>query len=923
MCVSINENERSWAIDLISEINIFLHNKNLDIKRASGEQSVRANRKRMFPDVILHGTSGLLMGWELKMPDTNITDRKFISNAEEKAKLIKLNSFLLWNAREAVLYVLNDNDEFIPLPGGSWDTSNRGLITNRDSVFQNPNIWKDNVRKIILDLNNFLGSGSITTKPLIESFKTTQIIDFILRENDNNANYIQNFCIGDTRLNAKIDCWWDTASSEHQEDDKFKVLSKSTIISWINKILFAHVLAPSRNEARDAISQITEDSSPSEVTQIFNEISQTCDFFNIFCENLCSNIIAQSTWDNLLELNSLLKEIEISAIDQTFLQGILESVIYENRRKISGQYATPMFLAKLLCGLTILDKNQTSYDPCCGTGTIVRAMYNLKKEVISSDNAISQIFASDKDPFALQMATLSLVDPNNIGSLLKIFNKDIFKLNLGNIIPLLDPNDGSVVELEMESVKNIVSNLPFIRFETKNELNNDINREINTFIRSEIGENVKLDGKSDLSAYIPFKLWQLLDDSGRCGIIMSNSWLATEWGQKFRNLLVRFFKIEYIVASFGYKWFRNADIVTTILVLEKRSEVVEEIGHNEVTKFITISTDLENNGDLNRVNTAISHILADSCGEFVNIKTYNTQTLYNNTFGWNLYFSGISWIDEAAGILSNASNFLNISRGERRGWNNLFYVKESVLKNLEIPIENQFLRPALRSSREINTLLVESNTNTKAFVYTQSIEELEDNGYIGALAWIRRFENERNGRGVPLPEVLAMPNLNWYSMDEGSLADFVTSVNINKRFFISKMQEPSVIDQRLIKLSVINETLDKELLHALLNSIITLFFIEANGFGRGLGALDLSATRMKRTLKIPNPILLDQLQVQNIKEHFNPLICRDIQNLEIELEDPQRIEFDMAVLSAYGLGHLYDEIKESLLFLYNMRVNRE
>ena len=922
MCVSINENERSWAIDLISEINIFLYNKNLCIKRASGEQSVKANKKRMFPDVILHGTDGLLMGWELKMPDTDIMDIQLISNAEEKARLLRLNSFLLWNAREAVLYVLNDG-EFVPLSGGSWDTSNRGLITNRDSVFQNPNIWKNSVRKIILDLNNFIENGSIVVKPIIESFKNTQIIDFILRENDNNANYIQNYCIGDARLNAKINLWWDTASNEYQEYDKFKTLSRSTIISWVNKILFAHILAPFRNEARDAISQITENSSPSEATQIFNEISQTCDFYNIFCENLCSNIITQSTWDNLLELNSLLKEIEISAIDQDFLQSILESVIYENRRKISGQYATPMFLAKLLCGLTILDKNQTSYDPCCGTGTIVKAMYNLKKEVISSDNAISQIFASDKDPFALQMTTLSLVDPNNIGSLLRIFNKDIFELNLENIIHLLDPNDGSEVEFEMEPVKNIVSNLPFIRFETINGLNEDARKEINTFIKSKIGKNIKLDGKSDLSAYILFKLWQLLDDGGRCGIVMSNSWLATEWGQKFRSLLIRFFKIEYIVASFGYKWFKNADIITTVLILEKRGEVIENIGHNEKTKFITISTDLENNGNLNKVNIAISHILADSCGEFVNIKTYNTQALYNNTFGWNLYFSGISWIDEVVDVLSSASDFLNISRGERRGWNDLFYIKASVLENLDTPIEDQFLRPALRSSREINTLLVEPNTNTKAFVCIQSIEDLASSSHAGALAWIRRFENKRNSKGILLPEVLAMPNLNWYSMDERNLADFVTSVNINKRFFISKMQEPTIIDQRLIKFSIIGDTLDKELLHALLNSIITIFFIEANGFGRGLGVLDLSATRMRKTLKILNPNLLNQMQAQNIKDRFRLLIDRNIQNLEIELENPQRTEFDMTVLSAYGLDHLYDEIKESLLFLYNMRVNRE
>ena len=43
------------------------------------------------------------------MPDTQITDIKFIENAKLKANKLGLNSFLLWNAREAVLYVKENN----------------------------------------------------------------------------------------------------------------------------------------------------------------------------------------------------------------------------------------------------------------------------------------------------------------------------------------------------------------------------------------------------------------------------------------------------------------------------------------------------------------------------------------------------------------------------------------------------------------------------------------------------------------------------------------------------------------------------------------------------------------------------------------------------------------------------------------------
>ena len=51
---------------------------------------------------------------------------------------------------------------------------------------------------------------------------------------------------------------------------------------------------------------------------------------------------------------------------------------------------------------------------------------------------------------------------------------------------------------------------------------------------------------------------------------MSNSWLGTEWGIVFKEALSRFFKIEYIITSGKGRWFSNAEVVTNIIILEKR-----------------------------------------------------------------------------------------------------------------------------------------------------------------------------------------------------------------------------------------------------------------------------------------------------------------------------------------------------------------
>ena len=111
----IRRNERSWAISMISDINIKLQSLNLRIIRAGGETTISTGHQSMFPDVLLYGDENqtqILQGWELKLPDTPITDTTFINDAKRKAVSLGLNSCFIWNFTAGVLYVKSDNGEF-------------------------------------------------------------------------------------------------------------------------------------------------------------------------------------------------------------------------------------------------------------------------------------------------------------------------------------------------------------------------------------------------------------------------------------------------------------------------------------------------------------------------------------------------------------------------------------------------------------------------------------------------------------------------------------------------------------------------------------------------------------------------------------------------------------------------------------------
>ena len=151
---TIRANERSWAISLISDINIILSKNKLKIKRAGGEKTISEKNFRMFPDVILYGDENqtqILQGWELKLPDTPITDEVFIHDAQRKANSLGLNSCFIWNFTVGVLYLKDDHGNFHIEK--SWNDTN--YIHSREDVETYKENWLSIIEKIILELNEF------------------------------------------------------------------------------------------------------------------------------------------------------------------------------------------------------------------------------------------------------------------------------------------------------------------------------------------------------------------------------------------------------------------------------------------------------------------------------------------------------------------------------------------------------------------------------------------------------------------------------------------------------------------------------------------------------------------------------------------------------------------------------------------------
>lgn len=68
------------------------------------------------------------------MPDTQINDAELISNAIKKAKILKRESFVLWNVKSATLYSKNGDDFEIFKTWSDIDINNRKEVKPKENL---------------------------------------------------------------------------------------------------------------------------------------------------------------------------------------------------------------------------------------------------------------------------------------------------------------------------------------------------------------------------------------------------------------------------------------------------------------------------------------------------------------------------------------------------------------------------------------------------------------------------------------------------------------------------------------------------------------------------------------------------------------------------------------------------------------------
>ncbi|MED7681230.1 N-6 DNA methylase [Enterococcus faecalis] len=901
----LKTNERSEAIELIKESQKIFDNRDLVFKQATGEQSLKRSgghdqrANTLFPDILYYEDelqTKVALGWELKMPDTDINDKELFSNAVDKADRLKTNAFVLWNFKQVVVYYRSNE--------GSWMTSKRWDDlkdnTTRQDVIRNRNSWKALLLEVIVHLNELFREKIVSVVPVLSSAETIAE-DIANKYSAELAQYYKE--LGNRPLLIEIKRWYETELLEFSsklvedvsEQEMTRMFAKNILINWVNRIIFSNLLKSQHNSIYNALGFLLDESSNfNQIAEAFNEATKSSDFYSILHCDPTSEILSDSSQSVLREYASFLNEKQFDDLDQKEFQTTLESIVDVSKRELMGLYTTPKLLAKFLVKSSIKSTDSKVIDPCVGSGTIISTTMNLIAKSKGDRFAHDNIWASDKYRMPMQVANISMSSKESLNLPNIIFQKDLLSLRSGQKINITDPIDGKVLEKTVPEFDYVISNLPFIRSE---RIKNDQEEKV---CMAEVNEYLKnrglgpLDLKKDWYQFGIVGIERILKDNGSMSVITSNSWLKTKGRKNFIELLFSLFEIDKVIISGKGRWFDNADVVTTILVLNKKMST------NNQVKFVKLNVDINHISEESLTDLADSMLINDDKGENYTSISYSKEEIVNfieNGLSLNVLFHNMKWFEKIQHLIIPMTSVFSGRRGIKSTNDRFFYDIDPSEK-----IEPKYIKPLLKTPASVKgfTALADSNV----FLIRDNFKDLAQNSEGGAYHYIKKFEKQ--------PKTKSQLELEqWYQLPDPVYGDFVTSLNPDQRLFWSSIPNDLLINQRLTVFRVKQEVnADKRLIHALLNTYFGQFMIEATGFGRGLGVLDTTKEGIMDSVMLDfNKLNADDaLEIVQLWEIISD---EPVPNILDQLSDKKWLDYNKKVFEKFGVTEVLDELVET------------
>jgi hypothetical protein len=413
-----------------------------------------------------------------------------------------------------------------------------------------------------------------------------------------------------------------------------------------------------------------------------------------------------------------------------------------DKKKSLGQYFTGNKLAKFLTTIAEADNQCDLIDPMCGNGDIL----NVYKNNLGYTCGIE----IDKNAYSEALPRLS--------------NRTNVRIVHGNCFDIK-----SIKKLPREQFDLVITNPPYVRYQTLNK-NTDLpnSEEIRVNLKNQIclsdiisdtekrlllGITENYSGLSDLAVPSWILCSLLTKTGGTMALILPDSWLSRDYALIIRYLLLKLFRVKYIVIDSNASWFKPTQVKTNILIAEKINIDDSKFDSNYSYLEVQINSNACDN------NSIVGNIFPKSNNpekDFLNVmhdikngKSTRTKEGYFsvklrsiNSFKENTYsaISGYKWfkkLKDSYSQTSNSGNYvlpaalselvnnsnvsfstledlgIQVGQGLRTGANSFFYLtrhnanstetlSSKEFGSIKLSSQNNEFLPVLRKQSELN-----------------------------------------------------------------------------------------------------------------------------------------------------------------------------------------------------------------------------